>query len=73
MQNVILKSINKDRKKEHGFFLFFNLDKEKKKARIHTSNWLSITFPQGKIQFSITHKVKKNNIRADAVINISTN
>lgn len=48
-QNVILKSINKDRKKEYRFFLFFNSDKDEKKARIHTSNWLSTTFLRGKI------------------------
>ena len=33
-QNVVLKSMNKDEKREYRFFLIFNLDKNEKKAKI---------------------------------------
>lgn len=44
MQNLVLISMNKDRKKKYRFFLFFNLDKDEKKIRIYINNWLSTTF-----------------------------
>lgn len=44
MQNVVLKSINKNRKREYKFFLFFNSNKNKKKANIDAKNLLSIAF-----------------------------
>ena len=72
-RNVVLKGMNKDGKREHRFFLFFNSDEDEKKARIHARNWLSTAFPRGNIQSSVTHKVKVNNVRADAVIDLSTN
>lgn len=65
--------MNKDKKKEHRFFLFFYSNKDEKKARIYVGNWLSTAFLQGSIQSSITHKVKMNNVRADAIIDITTN
>lgn len=65
--------MNKGGKKEQRFFLFFHTEENKKKARIHAGNWLSTTFPQGNIQLSVTFKVKVNNVRADAVIDLVTN
>lgn len=72
-QKVVLKGMNKDGKKEHRFFLFFHSEKDEEKARIHAGNWLSIGFPRGYIQSSITHKVKVKNVRVDAIINTTTN
>lgn len=65
--------MNKGGKKEQRFFLFFHTEENKKKARIHAGNWLSTAFPQGNIQLSVTFKVKVNNVRADAVIDLVTN
>lgn len=48
-QNMILKGINKDRKKEYWFFLFYNSIEDKKKARIHVKNWLFTAFLQENI------------------------
>lgn len=45
----------------------------RKKARIHAGNWLSTAFPRGNIQSSATYKVKINNVRADAVVDMGTN
>lgn len=70
---MVLKGINKDRKKEYRFFLFFNSDKDEKKTRIHASNQLSTAFLQEDIQSSITYKIKVNNERANTVIDLSTN
>ena len=72
-RNMVLKGMNKDWKRENRFFLFFNLEEDEKKPRIHASNWFSTAFPQGNIQLSSTHKIEVNNVRADAVIDISTN
>lgn len=65
--------MNKDRKKDHRFFLFFHIVNNKKKAYIYVENWLSTAFFQGYIQSSLMFKVKVNNIRADLVINLLTN
>ena len=72
-QDVVLKGMNKDGKKEHRFFLFFHTEDDEKKARIHAGNWLSTAFPRGNIQSSAIYKVKVNNVRADAVIDLDTN
>ena len=45
----------------------------RKKARIQAGNWLSTAFPRGNIQLSATYKVKINNVRAGAVIDMGTN
>lgn len=72
-QGLVLKGMNKDGKKDHRFFLFFHIEDDEKKARIHAGNWLSTAFPLGNIQSSATYKVKVNNVRADAVIDVNTN
>lgn len=72
-QGLVLKGMNKDGKKDHRFFLFFHTEDDEKKARIHAGNWLSTAFPRGNIQSLATYKVKVNNVRADAVIDVNTN
>ena len=72
-RDIVLKGMNKDGKKDHRFFLFFHTKDDEKKARIHSGNWLSTAFPRVIIQSSATYKVKVNNVRADAVIDLVTN
>lgn len=70
---VVLKGMNKDAKKDHRYVFFFHTDGDKKVACIHTGQWLSITFPQAFIYSSTIYRVKVNNMRADAIIDPTTN
>lgn len=72
-KTILLKGINKDAKKDHRYVLFFYTDEDKKVTCIHIGQWLFITFPQAFIQSSITYQVKVNNMRADAIIDLTTN
>ena len=65
--------MNKNEKKKHRFFLFFNLEKNEKKAKIYTSNWFSRVFPQGYIELLTIYKIKVNNVKVDTVFDIATN
>lgn len=38
MHNIVLKRINKNRKKEHKLYLFFHLEEDEKKAKIYANN-----------------------------------
>lgn len=44
-KTVLLKGMNKDTKKDHRYVFFFYTDEDEKVTRIHTGQWLSITFP----------------------------
>ena len=67
-RTIVLKGMNKDPKKNHRYLLFFHTKNDEKAARIHIGRWLSLAFPRAFVQTTITHCIKVNNVRADAVI-----
>ena len=70
---IVLKEMNKDTKKDHRYMLFFHTEDDEKTARIHIGRWLSLAFSRAFVQTTITHRIKVNNVRADAVIDPVTN
>lgn len=72
-RTVVLKGMNKGAKKDHRYVLFFHTEDDEKAARIHIGRWLSLAFPRAFVQTTITHRIKVNNVRADAVIDPVTN
>lgn len=72
-KTVIMKGMNKDAKKDHRYFLFFHTEEDEKAVRIHTGKWLLSAFPRAFIQTAITYRVKVNNVRADAIVDLMTN
>ncbi len=65
--------MNKDAKKERWYLLFFHKEDDEKSAHIHIGRWLSLAFPRAFVQTTITHRIKVNNARIDAVIDQVTN
>lgn len=72
-RTIVLKGINKDAKKDHRYVLFFHTEDDEKAARIHMGRWLSLAFPRAFVQTTISHRIKVNNVRADAIIDPVTN
>lgn len=70
---VVLKGMNKDAKKDHRYFLFFQTEEDEKAVRIHIKKWLLLAFAGAFIQSATTYRVKVNNVRADAIVDPMTN
>ncbi len=72
-QWIVVQEINKEAKSDHRYFLFLSSQEDKIKMRVNTNSWLSISFPNAFLKWSLTYKVKINNMLADSVINDQTN
>lgn len=72
-RTIVLKRMNKDAKKDHRYVLFFHTKEDEKAACIHIGRWLSLAFPRAFVQTTITHHIKDNNMRTDAIIDPVTN
>ena len=64
LQRIVLKGMNKDGKKDLGFFLFFHSENDEKKARIHAESWLSTALPWGNCRYYYGDVTTSNNAYA---------
>lgn len=65
--------MNKDAKNDHRYFLFLSNVEDENRLRIYADKWFAVSFPNAFLHFSTIHKVKVNNVCANAVIDDLTN
>ena len=70
-EGIKIKKMNKDAKREHRYFVFFNTPKDETKARVH-NKWVSTYFPEAKIQSPISFPIKVNCAWATAILDANT-
>ncbi len=70
-KGIKIKGMNKDAKREHRYFVFFNTPEDKTKARVN-NKWVSIHFPEARMQSPIGFPVKVNRARATAILDANT-
>lgn len=70
-EGIKIKGMNKDAKREHRYFVFFNTPEDEAKAQVH-NKWVSAHFPQARMQSPISFPVKVNRARANAILDVNT-
>ncbi len=70
-EGIKVKGMNKDARKEHRYFVFFNTLEDETKARVH-NKWVSTHFPKARMQPPISFPVKGNRARATAILDAAT-
>lgn len=70
--DVTLKGLNRDAKRDHRYFVFFESSDDARKARIHDS-WVTIQYPHARLFTGTTYPVKVHRVRISAVVDEMTN
>lgn len=69
IKEIVIKKMNKDAKNDHRYFLLLSTLEDKTRLRIYADKWLAILFPNAFLNLLTVHKMKVNNVGANAVIN----